>query len=123
MSNKASSNLHQLIKSLTKAEKRYFKVYSSRHTIGDKNNYQMIFDAIEKQTAYDEDAILRKFKNESFINKFSFSFSICSRHSFSFHSVCRGECCVGSCSQYGIVLCSLSPMIVSALGRSRTNVV
>ena len=71
MSNKASSNLHQLIKSLTKAEKRYFKVYSSRHTIGDKNNYQMIFDAIEKQTTYDEDAIIRKFKNESFINKFS----------------------------------------------------
>ena len=71
MSNKASSNLHQLIKSLTKAEKRYFKVYSSRHTIGDKNNYQMIFDAIEKQTSYDEGAIIRKFKNESFINRFS----------------------------------------------------
>ena len=31
----------------------------------------MIFDAIEKQTTYDEDAIIRKFKNESFINKFS----------------------------------------------------
>lgn len=71
MSNKVSNQLHQLIKSLTKAEKRYFKLYSSRHTIGEKNNYQIIFDAIDKQSVYDEDAILRKFKKEAFVNKFS----------------------------------------------------
>jgi len=71
MSNKVSSHLHQLIKSLSKAEKRYFKVYSSRHAIGGKNNYQLIFDAIDKQTEYDEEAIILKFKSEGFINKFS----------------------------------------------------
>ncbi len=71
MSNKVSDQLHQLIKSLTKAEKRYFKLYSSRHTIGEKNNYQIIFDAIDKQSEYDEPAILKKFKNEAFVNKFS----------------------------------------------------
>lgn len=38
MSNKASDSLHRLIKSLTKPEKRYFKVFSSRHVIGDQNN-------------------------------------------------------------------------------------
>ena len=71
MSNKVSSHLHLLIKSLSKAEKRYFKVYSSRHAIGGKNNYQLIIDAIEKQPVYDEDAIILKFKSEGFVNKFS----------------------------------------------------
>lgn len=71
MSNKVSDHIHQLIKSLSKAEKRYFKLYSTRHTIGDKNNYMLIFDAIEKQTTYNEETIIKKFQNEAFINKFS----------------------------------------------------
>lgn len=53
MSNKASDNLHRLVKSMTN-QKRYFKVFSSRHIIGDSNNYQVLFDAIDKQVEYDE---------------------------------------------------------------------
>lgn len=71
MSNKASDNLHRLIKSLSKPEKRYFKVFSSRHVIGDRNNYQILFDAIDKQDIYDEEKLLNKFKNEAFIKRFS----------------------------------------------------
>lgn len=71
MSNKASDNLHRLIKSLSKPEKRYFKVYSSRHVIGDQNNYQMLFDAIDRQKEYDEEKLLRKFKEEAFVKRFS----------------------------------------------------
>jgi hypothetical protein len=71
MSNKVSENLFKLIKSLSKPEKRYFKVYSSRHTLGDKNNYQILFDAIDKQKEYDEDAIKKKFAKEAFVKKFS----------------------------------------------------
>ncbi|MFK7807899.1 MAG: hypothetical protein AB8F74_08895 [Saprospiraceae bacterium] len=71
MSNKASDSLFRLIKSLSKPEKRYFKVFSSRHVIGEKNNYQILFDAIDKQEEYDEEKILKKFKNEAFINRFS----------------------------------------------------
>jgi len=71
MSNKVSENLHRLIKSLTKAEKRYFKIYSSRHTLGEKNNYQILFDAIDKQTEYDEEAIKQQFKKRAFVKKFS----------------------------------------------------
>ncbi len=71
MSNKASDQLHKLIKSLSKPEKRYFKVFSSRHVIGDKNNYQVLFDAIDKQAEYDEAKILKKFKNEAFTKRFS----------------------------------------------------
>ena len=71
MSNKASDNLHSLIKSLSKPEKRYFKLFSARHIIGEKNNYQILFDAIDRQNEYDEEALKKKFKNESFVNKFS----------------------------------------------------
>lgn len=71
MSNKVSDNLHRLIKSLSKPEKRYFKIYSSRHTLGEQNNYQILFDAIGKQDEYDEDALKRHFAGQAFVNKFS----------------------------------------------------
>lgn len=71
MSNKASDNLHRLIKSLTKPEKRYFKVFSSRHVIGDQNNYLILFDAIDRQAEYDEEKLLKKFRNQPFVNRFS----------------------------------------------------
>lgn len=71
MSNKASDQLHRLIKSMSKPEKRYFKVFSSRHIIGDENNYQTLFDAIDKQEEYDEEKLLKKFKDKGFVNRFS----------------------------------------------------
>jgi hypothetical protein len=51
---KPSNELHDLIKSLTKSEKRFFKLHSSLQA-GDKN-YLRIFDAIDKQKVYDEEA-------------------------------------------------------------------
>ncbi len=57
-----SEHLFHLIKSLTRSEKRYFKIFASRHTIGEKNNYLAIFELIDKQAEYDEAAILKKLK-------------------------------------------------------------
>lgn len=71
MSNKASNNLHELIKSLNKSEKRYFKVFSSRHTIGEENGYITLFDYIDKMDEYDEELIFKTFKGQAFLNKFS----------------------------------------------------
>lgn len=71
MSNKKSNHLFELIKSLNKSEKRYFKLYSSRHTIGEKNNYISLFDFIESMDYYDEDLIFDSFKGQSFLNRFS----------------------------------------------------
>lgn len=62
---KPSTELFQLIKSLTKSEKRYFKLSSSLQS-GEKN-YMKLFDAIENQQDYDEHAIKEEFKNEVFI--------------------------------------------------------
>lgn len=60
-----------MIKSLSKPEKRYFKVFSSRHVIGDQNNYLILFDAIDKQSEYHEAKLLHKFRNEPFVKRFS----------------------------------------------------
>lgn len=62
---KPSTELHDLIKSLTKSEKRFFKLHSSLQS-GDKN-YLRIFDAIDKQKVYDEEAIKKVFARETFI--------------------------------------------------------
>jgi tetratricopeptide (TPR) repeat protein len=62
---KPSNELHDLIKSLTKSEKRFFKLHSSLQA-GDKN-YLRIFDAIDKQKVYDEEAIKKLFAKETFI--------------------------------------------------------
>jgi len=62
---KPSTELFDLIKSLSKSEKRFFKLSSSLQT-GEKN-YLKIFDYIEKQREYDEEALKNSFKNEIFI--------------------------------------------------------
>lgn len=68
---KKKESIFELIKSLTKSEKRYFKLASSRHTIGDENNYIVLFDFIVKQDSYDENLIFDHFKGASFLNKFA----------------------------------------------------
>lgn len=71
MSGKSSDQLHKLIHSLNKQEKRHFKIFAGRHTIGEKNNYVVLFDAIERMKEYDEETLIRKFSKELFINNFS----------------------------------------------------
>ena len=65
---KPSTELFDLIKSLSKSEKRFFKLSSSLQT-GEKN-YLKIFDAIEKQSSYDEGELKEQFKNETFVQHF-----------------------------------------------------
>lgn len=62
---KPSPELFKLIKSLSKSEKRFFKLTSSLQS-GEKN-YLKIFDFIERQEDYDEDALKDAFKKETFI--------------------------------------------------------
>jgi len=62
---KPSTELHDLIKSLTKSEKRFFKLHSALQS-GPKN-YLRLFEAIDKQPVYDEDALKLQFAKEIFI--------------------------------------------------------
>ncbi len=65
---KPSNDLFELIKSLTKSEKRFFKLSSSLQS--GKKNYLKIFDAIDKQDTYDEESIKKSFKNKRFVKHF-----------------------------------------------------
>lgn len=60
MSKAPSSELFDLIKSLNKSKKRYFKVFASRHIIGEENKYVKLFDMIDRQSIYNEKKILKK---------------------------------------------------------------
>ncbi|MGB0932166.1 MAG: hypothetical protein ACPGVB_15390, partial [Chitinophagales bacterium] len=64
-----STQLFDLIKSLNKPEKRYFKLHSSKYK-GEENQYRRVFDAIDSQDDYDEDALKEKFKKEKFVKQF-----------------------------------------------------
>ena len=60
---KVTDDLFQLIKSLEQTEKRYFKVFSTMHVKGGESNvYSRLFDAIDRQTVYDEEEIKKQFK-------------------------------------------------------------
>lgn len=60
MSNKNTDPLFQLIKSLTKSEKRYFKLHVNRSKNIDDAKFLKLFDLIEKQKDYNESKILNK---------------------------------------------------------------
>jgi hypothetical protein len=64
---KSSDDLYQLIKSLTRNEKGYFKKSAGMHVIGTQNNYVRLFDAIDNQSEYDEQKLVQHFKGETFI--------------------------------------------------------
>lgn len=75
-----NTDLFELIKALEPAEKAYFKRYaykqqSSQTTNLDANSkqnpYLQLFDAIDKQTAYDEAKLLTKFAKQNFAKQFS----------------------------------------------------
>ena len=63
----SSHALFDLISSLTMSEKRYFKLFSSRHVIGESNDYIHLFNAIDKQNVYSEDVL----KKASYVKNLS----------------------------------------------------
>lgn len=52
-----SSDLFLLIRTLTPAEKRYFRLFAVRHSVEERNSYLRLFDAIAAQEQYDEAAL------------------------------------------------------------------
>lgn len=56
---KSSDDLFQLIRSLTKSEKRHFKLFVSKYSTGESSTYLKLFSAIEKQKMMD-DSVLKK---------------------------------------------------------------
>ena len=63
---KQQERLFDLIRSLTKAEKRHFRLYASKYTKDSDSNHLKLFDAIDAQSEYDEQAIKDMFAREKF---------------------------------------------------------
>jgi hypothetical protein len=59
-----NSQLFELVKSLSKSEKRYFKLFCRQYNSG--SNYLKLFEAIDAQNEYDETTIKKKFRKETF---------------------------------------------------------
>ncbi|MCB9234325.1 MAG: hypothetical protein H6581_21890 [Bacteroidia bacterium] len=66
---RSSDFLFQLIKSLSKGERRNFKLFSKLQE-GDKN-YALLFEAMDRQDDYDERIILKEFQGEKFTRQLS----------------------------------------------------
>lgn len=64
-------SLFLLIHSLTPTEKRYFKLFAQRQVHTKNTNYANLFQAINEQETYDENALLKKFRKEKFVSQFA----------------------------------------------------
>jgi hypothetical protein len=63
MPNRSTDALFQLVKSLEKSEKRYFKLYVTRNTDAADLKIIQLFDVLDKMSSYDEKQLLQKAKS------------------------------------------------------------
>jgi len=64
-------SLHQLVKSLDKSEKRYFKIFCNKHVINGSNNDVILFDAIVSLKEYSDEGLRKALKNEKIVTNLS----------------------------------------------------
>lgn len=67
----ADRKIHQLIHSMSRHEKIYFKRMSARSSEGKAGQYVELFDAIAAQQTYDEAALIEAFKDRKFVRQFA----------------------------------------------------
>ena len=63
MLNTQKDQLFLLIKSLTKAEKRNFKLYANRIQGGNQLKFIQLFDAMDRLVEYDEEQLLKRIED------------------------------------------------------------
>ncbi|MEM1320876.1 MAG: hypothetical protein AAGG75_11505 [Bacteroidota bacterium] len=73
MSKTPSSKLFKLIKSLSGSEKRYFKLFVSSSKEDKHNKYKRLFDAIDAQQVYDDNALKKLIYNNQQIHSRKYS--------------------------------------------------
>ena len=83
---KATDDLHRLLHSLTQAEKRYVKIFASRHLIGEQNNYMLLFDAVLDQEEYNEDKLKTKLKTRHLSSEKNYLFRFVLKSMRTFHA-------------------------------------
>jgi hypothetical protein len=71
MPRKSQDHVHRLVRSMSPAEKRYYKLHLARHGSEGASNQELLFDAIASMDEYDERALLDRFKQEAFTHRFA----------------------------------------------------
>ena len=66
---KSNDELFELIKSMSKPEKRFFKIYAGKNS----TNYVKLFVAIDKISIYDDKSFRKKYSGEQFLKNFSYN--------------------------------------------------
>ncbi|HVZ41337.1 MAG TPA: hypothetical protein VHI13_18805 [Candidatus Kapabacteria bacterium] len=67
----ASSDLFELITSLSKSEKRYFRIFASLHARDGSNKYLQLFDLIDAQREYNEEEVRARFQERFALRHFA----------------------------------------------------
>src|SRR5690349_13396234 len=67
----SSDSIFELIKTMTPAEKGYFKKQASFQSADDQHTYIKLFNIIDKQGKYDEGKILKRFEGHRLANNLS----------------------------------------------------
>lgn len=64
------SSLFSLIKSLSRSEKRYFKIFSKRHILGSQNKYILLFDILTKQVKEDDEKVISALSQKGYDTRY-----------------------------------------------------
>ena len=104
-----TNKLHTLIKSLTKSEKRYFKLYSNQSTPDKEKNYIKLFDILEKSEEYDEEALIETLNEEDVNTKYlaadkNHLYNLILRSLRNFHTSRTSRLKVKECLEYAEIL-------------------
>ncbi len=68
---RSQDHVHRLIRSMSPAEKRGFKLHLSRNGQAPDRTQELLFDAIARMDRYDETALLSRFEGASFTRHFA----------------------------------------------------
>ncbi len=71
MPNKIQDHVHRLIRSMTRAEKRYYKLHLARHGHEKGSAQEQLFDAVARMEHYDERGLLQRFAGAAFTTHFA----------------------------------------------------
>ena len=71
MANSASLQLFELISSMTRSEKRYFKIYIRTHASKHEKDYVQLFGLVEQQEQYDEESIIETIQKSGPTQRFA----------------------------------------------------
>ncbi len=63
--------LFQLVRSLSKSEKRYFSIYTQMHIKGEDNDYMKLFKEFDRQEVLDEQKIKANLEGERFLEHYA----------------------------------------------------